>query len=87
MERVDVNLRGAANVTPFVTDIDYDARGNRTFIDHGNDVRTTYTFDPLTSRLVHLQTVRNAQDFPDDCPQPAARGLARMSGPGSSLHV
>ncbi len=30
LERVEVNLRGAAVATPFVTDIDYDAKGQRT---------------------------------------------------------
>jgi hypothetical protein len=39
-----------------VTDIDYDAKGQRTLIDYGNGVRTTYTYDPLTFRLVHLLT-------------------------------
>ena len=51
LERVDVNLRGAAVATPFVTDIDYDAKGQRTLIDYGNGVRTTYEYDPLTFRL------------------------------------
>ncbi len=53
-----------------VTDIDYDAKGQRTLIDYGNGVRTTYTYDPLTFRLVHLLTRRDATSFPGDCPQP-----------------
>ena len=44
------NLRGAAIATPFVTNIDYDAKGQRTLIDYGNGVRTTYEYDPLTFR-------------------------------------
>ena len=47
--------------TPFVTDIDYDAKGQRTLIDYGNGVRTTYDYDPLTFRLTHLQTTRGAE--------------------------
>ena len=70
LERVEANLRGSAVVTPFVTNIDYDARGQRTSVGYGNDVRTTYTYDPLTFRLVRLLTRRDATTFPDDCPHP-----------------
>ena len=44
--KVDVHLRGAAAATPFVTDIDYNAKGQRTLIEYGNGVRTTYEYDP-----------------------------------------
>jgi RHS repeat-associated protein len=74
LEKVDVNLRGAQTATSFVTDIDYDAKGQRTLIDYGNGVRTTYTYDPLTFRLTHLLTRRDAVAFPDDCPQPPPAG-------------
>jgi RHS repeat-associated protein len=57
-----------------VTDIDYDANGYRTLIDYGNGVRTTYEYDPLTFRLAHLLTRRNAPDFPGDCPQSPPAG-------------
>ena len=65
LERVEANLRGAQQNgqplwTPFVTDIDYDAKGQRTLIDYGNGVRTTYAYDPLTFRLTHLRTRRGA---------------------------
>ena len=73
LERVDANLRGAtANDqpvwTPFVTNIDYDAKGQRQRIDYGNGTSTFYEYDPLTFRLVHLLTRRNAVVFPGDCP-------------------
>ena len=70
LERVDVNLRGSAESTAFVTDIDYDAKGHRKLIVYGNRVRTVYEHDPLTFRLVRLLTQRDVVDFPDDCPQP-----------------
>jgi RHS repeat-associated protein len=60
LEKVDVNLRGAAVSTPFVTDIDYNAKGQRTLIDYGNGVRTTYSYDPLTFRLTRLTSTRPA---------------------------
>ncbi len=74
LERVEANLRGAAVPTPFIFDIDYDAKGQRTLIDYGNGVRTTYEYDPLTFRLIHLLTRRDAVAFLNDCPQPPPAG-------------
>jgi RHS repeat-associated protein len=79
LERVEVNLRGEQQNgqpvwTLFVSDIDYDAKGQRLSIDYGNNTRTTYDYDPLTLRLTHLQTQRNSVVFPGDCPQPPLPG-------------
>ena len=67
LERVEANLHGATPTTPFVTNIDYDAKGQRTRIDYGTrdgkGISTTYAYDPETFRLVHLKTSRNATDF------------------------
>jgi RHS repeat-associated protein len=60
LERVDVNLRGAQTATPFLADIDYDAKGQRELIAYGNGVRTRYRYDPLTFRLTRLTTTRAA---------------------------
>jgi RHS repeat-associated protein len=76
LDQVDVNIRatkqgdGQPVWTPFVTNIDYDAKGQRVLIDYGNGVRTTIAHDPLTFRRVHMLTRRDAAAFPDDCPQP-----------------
>ena len=48
-----------------VTNINYDAKGQREQIEYGNGVVTTYEYDPLTFRLVHLQTVRNTERLQD----------------------
>ncbi|MCG7893952.1 MAG: FG-GAP-like repeat-containing protein [Candidatus Thiodiazotropha taylori] len=74
LDRTDVALRGATSNgepdwTPFVTNIDCDAKGQRSRIDYGNGVSTFYEYDPLTYRLVHLMTRRNDTSYPDDCPQ------------------
>lgn len=79
LERLDANLRGVQQNgqpvwTAFVTDIDYDAKGQRTLVGYGNGVATTYAYDPLTFRLTRLLTRRKAADFPDDCPQPPPAG-------------
>src|SRR5262249_23769068 len=60
LEKVDVNLRGAAVSTPFVTNIDYNAKGQRMLIEYGNGARTSYEYDPLTFRLTRLTTTRPA---------------------------
>ena len=60
LDKVDVNLRGAAAITHFVTNIDYNAKGQRTRIEYHNNAKTTYEYDPLTFRLSRLTTTRAA---------------------------
>ena len=60
LERVEVRLRGAATATPFVTNIDYNAKGQRVRIDYGNGATTRYDYDPFTFRLISLRTTRPA---------------------------
>lgn len=70
LETVGVHLRGAATQSPFITNIDYDAKGRRTMIDFGNGARTTYHYDPFTFRLTQLITRRDPVAYPGDCPEP-----------------
>ena len=64
LDKVDVNLRGAKDVngkvvwTPFVTNINYNAKGQRELIAYGNSAKTTYDYDPLIFRLTKLTTTR-----------------------------
>ena len=58
LEKVDVNLRGAQTATTFVTNVDYDAKGQRMLIEYGNGAKTEYEYDPLTFRLRNLKTSR-----------------------------
>jgi RHS repeat-associated protein len=48
-----------------VTNIDYNANGQRTLIEYGNSVRTEYDYDPLTFRLVRLHTLRGEHALQD----------------------
>ena len=77
-----------------VTDIDYDAKGQRTLIDHGTQegkvIRTSYTYDRETFRLTHLYTRRGVDpltaqgvSFTDDCdnPQPPPSTIAAPGNP------
>ena len=63
LDKVDVNLRavqknGQPVWTPFVTNIDYNAKGQRTLIGYANGAQTTYAYDEKTFRLIHLNTTR-----------------------------
>jgi RHS repeat-associated protein len=60
LKRIDVNLRRAAAATSFVTNIDYNAKGQRQKIEYGNAVVTTYDYDKDTFRLTKLLTTRAA---------------------------
>jgi len=62
LERIEANLRGAATATPFVADLDYNAKGQRERIEYGNGAVTSYTYDPLTFRLTRLTTTRSGGD-------------------------
>jgi RHS repeat-associated protein len=61
LESLAVNIRGAAELTPFVTYVNYNAKGQREVIQYGNGAQTGYTYDPLTFRMIHLLT-RRTQD-------------------------
>jgi hypothetical protein len=51
-----------AAATAFVSDIDYNARGQRERIEYGNSTFTEYSYDEETFRLIHLKTTRT--NFP-----------------------
>ena len=68
LETVDLWQRYTGNLTQLldpatadqhmVTDIDYDAKGQRELIAFGNQVQTEYTYDRKTFRLTNLKTIR-----------------------------
>jgi RHS repeat-associated protein len=58
LDSVDVNLRGAETVTSFVKNITYNPKLQRELIAFGNASRTRYSYDPLTFRLMRLETRR-----------------------------
>jgi RHS repeat-associated protein len=60
LEGVAANLRGTAASTAFVTNIDYNARGQREKIVYGNGSQTRYTYDAATFRITRLLTTRNS---------------------------
>ncbi|MFC7548747.1 SpvB/TcaC N-terminal domain-containing protein [Plantactinospora sp. GCM10030261] len=66
LERVDATVRGEAPEVAFVTAVEYDARGQRTRVEHGNGVRTTYEYDAATFQLVRQRTERGAADVLQD---------------------
>jgi RHS repeat-associated protein len=46
--------------TVTVNNIEYDARGQRKLIDHGNGVHTSYSYHPLTFLMTNLRTRRGS---------------------------
>ena len=65
LEKIDVQLQGLTAATPFVTQIEHDAKGQRTNIVYGSGVRTRYGYDPLTFRLQRCQTLRGTEILQD----------------------
>ena len=64
LDRVDVVLPTGSR-SPFVTDIGYNARGERTRVSYGNQTHTRYVLDPETFRLSRLITHRHGGRLQD----------------------
>jgi RHS repeat-associated protein len=86
LERVDVWLQRPAEPTALldagadaaspvgVANVDYDAKGQRLRIDYKSGASTSHRYDPLTFRLTHLLTRRDAPAVGGDEPQPPVPG-------------
>jgi RHS repeat-associated protein len=60
LETLNVTLAGGT-ATPFITNVDYNAKGQRVLIEFGNaGTQTAYSYDPFTFRLTNLVTTRPA---------------------------
>lgn len=62
LESITVNVRGAITPTDIVTNIDYNARGQRTLIAYGNGSDTYYEYDPRNFRVTRIHTERPHTD-------------------------
>ena len=94
LKRVDVWLERAAEPAGLVdprteapsavgvANIDYDAKGQRLYIDYKNGASTRYRYDTETFRLIHLYTRRGAA-FAEDCdnPQPPPPAVVAPATP------
>jgi RHS repeat-associated protein len=56
LSTLQAQIRGQGGFTDFLKDQDYDAKGQRQFAQHGNDVVTRYFRDPKTFRLTSFVT-------------------------------
>ena len=54
--QLQAQLRGQGAFVDFLRDQDYDAKGQRQYAHYGNDLITTYFYDPATFRLDRLLT-------------------------------
>lgn len=64
LKTVSASIRGSTSATPFITGIEYNAKGQRTLVDYQNQTKTAYTYDLLTWRLKRLITTRDRMAFP-----------------------
>jgi len=61
LRALSVNLQGTTDATPFVGDVEYNAKGQRLQITFANaGTNTVYAYDPLTFRMLELTTTRPA---------------------------
>lgn len=65
LDRLDGRLRGAAQTTPFIRRLEYNARGQRTLVHYGNGSTSRFTYDHLTFRLIRLFTTRGREHVQD----------------------
>lgn len=59
LEKLEVVIRGDANRTVFISNINYNEKGQRTEIYYGNNTKTAYTYEKETFRLQRILTTRN----------------------------
>ena len=71
LQRLDARLRGATTATPFIVNVDYDAKGQRSLVEFGNGVRTWHEYDAETQRLRRIRSQRPSVQFPGDSAAPA----------------
>ena len=68
-------VRGEEIWTPFIRDIRYNARAQKTHVYHGNGAFTSFKYDPSTFMVAEAATRRPSEAFPaaaaDDPPQSA----------------
>ena len=67
LNSLDVNIKGVQTITHFITNIDYNEKGQRQKIEYGNDTAntittTTYRYEPETFRLTQLLTIKNSDN-------------------------
>lgn len=60
LETLEADLTYELTTRTFVSNIDYNAKGQRTHIVYGNGARTAYTYDENTFRLTQLRSTRNS---------------------------
>lgn len=59
LAQVNAKLRGSSTLTPFVKAMQHNEKGQRLSILYGNDIITTYDYEPDTFRMKRLQTTSN----------------------------
>jgi RHS repeat-associated protein len=80
IDEQSVDVKGEGTWNKIIVSADYNAKGERTQVEFGNKVRTTFTFDDFTHRLTDIVTRREKNQYPDDSAAPPPHGW-----PGSQI--
>lgn len=72
LAQLQVQIQGQGALTTFLQEQDYDAKGQRLFAHYGNNVFTSYLYDPKTFRLTNLMTYNAGNN-------PATQGLQNLA--------
>jgi RHS repeat-associated protein len=59
-ETISAHIRGSNSTKNFITNINYNEKGQRTDVYFGNQSKTRYDYDANTFRLIRLLTTRNS---------------------------
>jgi RHS repeat-associated protein len=69
-DQIHFNHRGEESAgelvfSAYVSNIDYNEKGQRTLVEYGNGVRTSFAFDPFTFLLTDMKTQRTGETLQD----------------------
>lgn len=65
LSRESIKHVNPANDVEYISDINYNEKGQRNSIQYGNGVKTIYEYDTKTFRLIHLKSNKNSKTLQD----------------------
>lgn len=69
LNKLSIKPDGENDFTDYVRSISYDAKGQRLYVDYGNNTRTINTYDPKTFELLRIRTCRMENELEKKCIQ------------------
>lgn len=84
LEAVTVTLPDST-LQPIINNIEYDAKGQRLAVDYANGVRTSYSYEETTWRLIKLYSTRSNQDSTGQARQSVIQDIAYTYDPVGNI--